>query len=61
MMEMKAVQLALNAFLPGITVKLLVLMSHNAAEMMYIKVQWGTISLDMFRLAQPIFEWAYPA
>ena len=46
-LEMKAVQLALNVFLHRTVGGALVLMSENASVVVYLKEQWRTVSLNM--------------
>ena len=56
-LEIKAVHLAQNAFLPRIMGGLVVMISDNATEVSYLKKRWGTVSLDLYRLAQEVKEW----
>ena len=56
-LEMKAVQLALNVFRDWIMGESVVLMSNSATMMAYIK-KLGTVSRVMCNLAQEILTWA---
>ena len=53
-LEMKAVQLAWNAFLSRILGELVALMNNNASLVTYLKKQGGTVSRVMCSLAQDI-------
>ena len=57
MLQMKAMILALNAFLDGITGKSLVLVSDNASVVACLKKHGGTISKVLCDLAQEVVPW----
>ena len=58
MLEMKAVQLVLNAFPDRLTEESVVLRSYNSTIMVYLKKQGGTVSKAMCDLAQEIMMWS---
>ena len=55
-LEMKALILALNAFLDKVTVELVVLMS-NVTVIAYLRKQWGTVLRVVCDLAHEVVLW----
>ena len=55
--EMKAAQLTLNAFLPRILGKLVILMSNNTTVVAYLKKQKGAVCGVMCSLIRDIMTW----
>ena len=55
-LEVKAVQLALNTFLPSIMGE--AFGSDNATVMAYLEKQGSMVSLDLCRLAQEVMHWS---
>ena len=56
-LEMKAVQLAMNTFLPRILGEAVILMSSNITAMAYLKKHLNTVSSVKCSLAQEIMAW----